>query len=47
MTQADWWKTLFDQKYLDTYLSDLTSERTVKEVDFVVQTASLGKSFTL
>lgn len=44
MTQADWWKTLFDQKYLDTYLSDLTSERTVKEVDFVVQATSLQPS---
>lgn len=41
MSQADWWKTLFDQKYLDTYLSELTSERTKTEVDFVVKAAGL------
>lgn len=41
MSQADWWKTLFDQKYLDTYLVDFTPERTSKEVDFVVKAAKL------
>ena len=41
MNQEDWWKTLFDQKYLDTYLTDLTPERTSQEVDFVVKTTKL------
>ncbi len=41
MSQQDWWKTLFDQKYLDTYLSDLTPERTTNEVNFVVRAANL------
>ncbi len=41
MDQADWWKTLFDQKYLETYLGDLTPERTNQEVDFVVKAAQL------
>lgn len=39
--QSNWWKTLFDQKYLDTYLSDLTPERTSNEVNFIVRAASL------
>lgn len=42
--QEEWWKTLFDQKYLDTYLSRLTPERTVQEIDFVVKAASLKPS---
>lgn len=41
MSQTDWWKTLFDQKYLDTYLSDFTPERTSNEVNFVVKAANL------
>lgn len=41
MNEADWWKTLFDQKYLDTYLQDLGPERTTKEVDFVIKAAEL------
>ncbi len=41
MNQSDWWKTLFDQKYLDTYLGGLTPERTGREVDFVVKAAQL------
>lgn len=44
MNQTDWWATLFDQKYLDTYLADLTPERTLREVDFVVRTANLQPS---
>lgn len=44
MNQSDWWKTLFDQKYLDTYLSDLTPERTKREVDFVVKATNLQPS---
>lgn len=41
MNETDWWKSLFDQKYLDTYLSDFTPERTSQEVDFVIKTAQL------
>lgn len=32
---------MFDQKYLDTYLPDLTPERTKKEVDFIIKSAKL------
>lgn len=41
MPETEWWKTMFDQKYLDTYLSDFTPERTSQEVDFVIQAAQL------
>lgn len=41
MNESEWWKTLFDQKYLDTYLSDFTPERTSQEVNFVVRAAQL------
>lgn len=41
MNKSDWWKELFDQKYLDTYISRLTPERTAQEVDFVVKAARL------
>lgn len=41
MNLNDWWKTMFDQKYLDTYLVDFTPERTSQEVDFVVKAAEL------
>lgn len=41
MTETDWWKTLFGQTYLDTYLSDFTPERTSQEVDFVVKATRL------
>lgn len=41
MTQSDWWKTGFDQRYLDTYLADFTPERTAEEVDFVIKAAKL------
>ncbi len=44
MNKKDWWKSLFDQKYLDTYLSGLTPERTVQETDFVIKAASLKPS---
>lgn len=40
-TETNWWKSLFDQKYLDTYLSDFTPERTSQEVDFVIRVAQL------
>lgn len=36
-----WWKTMFDEKYLDTYLSTLTPERTSSEVDFIVKAGNL------
>lgn len=41
MSEVDWWQTMFDQKYLDTYLGSLTPERTKQEVDFVVEAAKL------
>lgn len=41
MNETEWWKTIFDQKYLDTYLADLTPERTSQEVDFVIKAAQL------
>lgn len=41
MGESDWWKTGFDQRYLDTYLADFTVERTSKEVDFVIKAAKL------
>lgn len=41
MSKEDWWKESFDQKYLDTYLTDLTPERTSEEVDFVVKATEL------
>ncbi len=39
--KTDWWKTMFDQKYLDTYLADFTPERTSQEVDVVVKAGEL------
>lgn len=44
MSESDWWQTMFDQKYLDTYLGSLTPERTKTEVDFVVEAAQLKPS---
>lgn len=41
MNEADWWKTLFDQKYFDTYSAELTPERTSQEVDFVIKATQL------
>jgi ubiquinone/menaquinone biosynthesis C-methylase UbiE len=41
MSQNDWWETVFDQKYLDTYLANLTPEKTEKEIDFVIKAAQL------
>src|SRR3989344_9670273 len=40
-SETNWWKTLFDQKYLDTYLSDFTPERTSEEVNFIIKAAQL------
>ncbi len=44
MDEKEWWKDLFDQKYLDTYLAELTPKRTFKEVDFVIKAAKLKPS---
>lgn len=41
MSEKDWWKTVFDQRYLDTYLADFTPERTRQEVDFIAKAAQL------
>lgn len=40
MEQTDWWRTFFDQKYLELYEKDL-NERTKAEVDFIIQAVSL------
>ncbi|OGL25680.1 hypothetical protein A3E49_00825 [Candidatus Saccharibacteria bacterium RIFCSPHIGHO2_12_FULL_49_19] len=47
MSEADWWKTSFDQRYLDTYLHGFTPERTKQEVDYVVKTAQLKPDETI
>lgn len=44
MNETDWWQKMFDQKYLDTYLGNLTPERTKTEVDFIVKAARLKPS---
>lgn len=44
MNESNWWKELFDQKYLDTYLADFTPERTSQEVDFVIKAARLKRT---
>lgn len=41
MSKADWWKSVFDQKYLDIYSGELTLERTSQEVDFIIKSMSL------
>lgn len=41
MDETNWWKTAFDQGYLDTYLADFTEERTSREIDFVIKAAKL------
>lgn len=43
MSDTNWWKTIFDKKYLDTYLADLTSKRTSQEVDFIVNKIPLSQ----
>ena len=30
MNEKDWWQKMFDQKYLDTYLGNLTLEQSKK-----------------
>lgn len=44
MSETDWWQTMFDQKYLDTYLGNLTPERTKEETDFIIKAAQLKPS---
>lgn len=44
MPNRHWWKTLFNENYLDIYLGDLTPERTTKEVSFIIKAANLSKS---
>ena len=44
MSRFDWWQTMFDQKYLDTYLGSLTAERTTEEVDFYITASKLKQS---
>jgi len=44
MNEENWWQTMFDQRYLDTYLGGLTNERTNKEVDFYIKAAELDAS---
>lgn len=41
MNKSNWWQTLFDKKYLDTYLDYLTPEKTKQEVDFIEQKVNL------
>jgi len=47
MSETDWWKTMFDDKYLDTYLHTLTPERTTSEVDYIINAAQLDPSETI
>jgi len=44
MNERNWWQKMFDQKYLDTYLGNLTPERTNEETDFIVKAAQLTQS---
>lgn len=44
MNEKNWWQKMFDQKYLDTYLGNLTPERTKEETDFIVKAAQLKSS---
>lgn len=44
MNKTNWWKILFDQNYLDLYFAELTSERTSREVDFIVEAFGLKTS---
>ena len=47
MAQTDWWKTFFDEKYLETYLHEFPAEQTGKQVDFVIKAAQLTKMDTI
>ncbi len=42
-SKKEWWKTLFDEKYLNTYVDILTPERTLAQVAFLVKVLHLKK----
>jgi ubiquinone/menaquinone biosynthesis C-methylase UbiE len=44
MSKKDWWRSMFDQKYLDTYIEGLTDSRTKNETDFLLTNSGIEKS---
>lgn len=40
---AEWWETVFDEKYLKTYVDTVTPERTAKEVNLILERINLKK----
>lgn len=49
MTNPDqeWWQTVFDDKYLNTYIDVLPTERTKKEVSFIINKLDLPKGASI
>jgi|SRR3989344_1871716 len=43
MSRKNWWKYLFDQKYLDTYLTMFSKTRTREEVTFIIKVTHLKR----
>lgn len=41
--KKDWWQSVFDDKYLKTYVDIVTPELTRKQVDFLVKSLKLNK----
>ncbi len=44
MTKGNWWKTVFDKKYLDTYIDTYPPELTEKQVKFLIRELKLTKT---
>lgn len=41
--KPEWWKTLFDEKYLKTYVDAITPELTSRQVNFILKSLKLKK----
>lgn len=41
MSKTNWWKTFFDEKYLETYLHEFPDEQTVKQANFIIKSLQL------
>ena len=45
--KSEWWETIFDEKYLKTYVDSGTPEVTAKEVSFLVKRLQLARGANL
>jgi D-alanine-D-alanine ligase len=41
--QKEWWRNIFNEKYLKTYIDTVTPERTIKEANFLLKNLNLKK----